>query len=66
MSGIGDHYGGTHVAPTEWGGEALAELRAPLGVHAIMGNHDWWWTPKQVKATLAEAGIPLYQIAGED
>jgi uncharacterized protein len=21
---------------------ALAGLRAPLGVHAVMGNHDWW------------------------
>lgn len=21
---------------------ALAALRAPLGVHAILGNHDWW------------------------
>src|SRR3954471_13025771 len=21
---------------------ALAGLKAPLGVHAILGNHDWW------------------------
>jgi uncharacterized protein len=22
--------------------DALAKLKAPLGVHAILGNHDWW------------------------
>ena len=22
--------------------EALAPLEAPLGVHAVLGNHDWW------------------------
>lgn len=27
--------------PPEWAA-VLAKLRAPLGVHAIMGNHDWW------------------------
>jgi uncharacterized protein len=27
--------------PAEWG-PALAALKAPLGVHAIQGNHDWW------------------------
>jgi len=25
----------------EWG-EALSILKAPLGVYAILGNHDWW------------------------
>jgi predicted MPP superfamily phosphohydrolase len=29
------------VYPDQWG-EALADLKAPLGVHAILGNHDWW------------------------
>jgi hypothetical protein len=29
------------VWPDEWG-EALSVLKAPLGVHAILGNHDWW------------------------
>ena len=29
------------VYPEQWG-EALSTLRAPLGVHAILGNHDWW------------------------
>lgn len=29
------------VLPEQWG-EALSILRAPLGVYAILGNHDWW------------------------
>jgi predicted MPP superfamily phosphohydrolase len=29
------------VYPDQWG-EALEGLKAPLGVHAILGNHDWW------------------------
>ncbi len=28
-------------SPAEWS-KALASLQAPLGVHAVMGNHDWW------------------------
>ncbi len=43
---LGDFSAGTHlvagpVTPQQWG-EALAELKAPLGVHAVLGNHDWW------------------------
>jgi predicted MPP superfamily phosphohydrolase len=29
------------VHSSEWSTE-LAALRAPLGVHAILGNHEWW------------------------
>jgi predicted MPP superfamily phosphohydrolase len=60
MSGIAERFEDARVPAAEWG-EALSALRAPLGVHAIMGNHDWWSDPKLVKATLADAGIPLYQ-----
>lgn len=42
---LGDFSGGVYltqpVAPEQWGA-ALAGLRAPLGVYAILGNHDWW------------------------
>jgi uncharacterized protein len=48
------------VMASEWG-PPLASLEAPLGVHAILGNHDWWTDPEVVKAALAEAGIPVYQ-----
>ncbi len=48
---------------------ALQTLRAPLGVHAILGNHDYWEEPevqqRRAGPTLAEigletAGIPVY------
>ena len=29
------------VYAPQWG-EVLEGLKAPLGVHAILGNHDWW------------------------
>ena len=32
------------VLPEQWA-EALTELEAPLGVYAILGNHDWWHGP---------------------
>jgi predicted MPP superfamily phosphohydrolase len=32
------------VMPAAWA-DALSVLRAPLGVHAILGNHDWWHGP---------------------
>ncbi len=43
---LGDYNGGHNMVtralePQEWA-EALEVLRAPLGVHAILGNHDWW------------------------
>ncbi len=32
----------TSVVPDADWARALASLRAPLGVYAILGNHDWW------------------------
>lgn len=49
---------------------ALAELEAPLGIHAVLGNHDWWESaqvqlnqagPTPVGAALEAAGIPVYE-----
>ena len=56
--------GGGGVAAAEWG-PALAGLRAPLGVHAILGNHDWWSDLEAVKDALAAPNIPLYQNRAE-
>lgn len=46
---LGDYSAGTHlvtgaVRPAQWA-EALSTLKAPLGVHAVLGNHDWWHGP---------------------
>lgn len=73
---LGDYVAGhrigrmsTPVPSEEWAGE-LARLTAPLGVHAVLGNHDWWEsrdlqrTRKGVvpaRLALAAAGIPVYE-----
>jgi uncharacterized protein len=48
------------VSYAAWGSE-FARLRAPLGVWAILGNHDWWFDLDGVRVTLAEIGIPLLE-----
>jgi predicted MPP superfamily phosphohydrolase len=52
------------VPAREWG-PALAELSAPLGVHAIPGNHDWWTNLGEVTEALAAANIEIYQNRAE-
>ena len=37
----------------------LARLKAPLGVWAILGNHDWWYEISTVRRALAYARIPV-------
>lgn len=48
----------------------LGRLRAPNGVHAILGNHDWWEEPEvqrrrkgppSVRREIEAAGIPVYE-----
>jgi uncharacterized protein len=43
-----------------WAAE-LARLQAPLGVWAILGNHDWWYDLSGVREALASARIPLLE-----
>ena len=52
--------------------DALAELRAPLGRWAILGNHDWWDDPEAEAARrgppaiariLEAAGVPVLRNA---
>jgi hypothetical protein len=43
-----------HVAPEVWAGE-FARLAAPLGVWAILGNHDWWQGVDVVRRALSKA-----------
>lgn len=45
--------------PVQAWAKILGQLRAPLGVHAILGNHDWW----EDEAALKRRGGPT--IAGE-
>jgi uncharacterized protein len=57
------------VAPQAWS-EQLGALKAPLGVHAILGNHDWWDDrqaqaagkgPVLARRVLERAGVPVYE-----
>ena len=49
-----------HVAPVAWAGQ-LARLKAPLGVYAIFGNHDWWFDIDGTRAALAAVRIPVLE-----
>lgn len=57
------------VAPGDWAA-ALATLDAPLGGHAVLGNHDWWADdeaqaslegPVFARRALEAAGIAVYE-----
>ncbi|MDG2533320.1 metallophosphoesterase [Sphingomonas sp. HITSZ_GF] len=39
----------------------LRQLRAPLGVAAVLGNHDYWTGAQTVRGQLARAGITLLE-----
>ncbi len=38
---------------------AMAALDAPMGVYAVLGNHDWWWDGPRMGSLLAGAGITV-------
>lgn len=43
-----------------WAAE-LARIPAPLGVWAILGNHDWWFDLAGVRGALAGVRIPVLE-----
>jgi uncharacterized protein len=66
----GLRYYRTGVVHSDAWSNALAALKAPLGVHAILGNHDWWEDraaqrnghgPTISRLALERAGIPVYE-----
>ena len=62
--GSGAHY--RKLPAEEWAME-LGNLKAPLGVFAILGNHDWWQysdrqkSADEVSGALGSAGITVLQ-----
>jgi hypothetical protein len=48
------------VPAAVWAGE-FARLAAPLGVWAILGNHDWWFDVRPVRRAFEEVGIPCLE-----
>ncbi len=62
----------TRQVPAEDWARALSGLKASLGIHAILGNHDWWDDrtaqrqrrgPIIARRALEGAGIPVYENA---
>ena len=39
----------------------LKNLRAPLGVYAVLGNHDWWYNPEKVRTALEANGMRVLE-----
>lgn len=39
----------------------LSRLRAPLGVVAVLGNHDHWTAPAAIRTALARAGVVVLE-----
>lgn len=39
--------------------EPLKDLKAPLGVYAVLGNHDWWYGSEQVTRAFERVGIRM-------
>ena len=71
---LGDYVAGTRlvtdwVDSSEWAA-ALSGLQAPLGVYAVLGNHDWWEDktaqrtgqgPTVARKALEHVGIPVLE-----
>jgi predicted MPP superfamily phosphohydrolase len=53
-------YGGEKIDEPLWV-PVLAQLEAPLGAYAVLGNHDWWNDHDDIRAHLAQNGIELLE-----
>lgn len=40
---------------------AMARLNAPMGVYAVLGNHDWWWNGPEMIRLFGQTQIHLLQ-----
>jgi predicted MPP superfamily phosphohydrolase len=48
------------VRMRDWG-RVLGRLSAPLGIYAVLGNHDWWTDANAVRSTLVDNGIGVLE-----
>jgi len=51
----------TRPVPADDWAQLWAQCRAPLGVHAILGNHDWWFHLPRIRRALDAAAIPVME-----
>jgi uncharacterized protein len=56
--------GGEFVAPED-AAKVLARLKAPLGVFAVLGNHDWWLDAPRVRDALIGVDIVVLEDASQ-
>src|SRR5882762_7215874 len=58
---LGDYMSGNswhgHRVEPEVTAAALKNLGAPLGVYAVLGNHDWWYNGARVRRAFEQHGI---------
>jgi predicted MPP superfamily phosphohydrolase len=61
---------GDYMSPNSWHSHriepevtaaSLKNLRAPLGVYSVLGNHDWWYNGEKVRRALEQKGIPVLE-----
>lgn len=52
---------GGRFMPPEKLAVLLKDLKAPLGVHAVLGNHDWWLDGPRVRRAFAAEGIEVLE-----
>jgi len=59
---------GDYMSPNSWHSRrvepevtaaAMKNLHAPLGVYAVLGNHDWWYNGDKVRRAFEANGIPV-------
>jgi predicted MPP superfamily phosphohydrolase len=61
---------GDYMSPNSWHSHrvepevtaaGLKDLRAPLGVYSVLGNHDWWYNGNKVRAAFEQNGIRVLE-----
>src|SRR5262245_34203528 len=61
---------GDYMSPNNWRSRrvepevtaaVLRDLKAPLGVYAVLGNHDWWYNGEKVRRALEQNGIHVLE-----
>ena len=61
---------GDYMSPNSWHSRrvepevtaaAMKDLHAPLGVYAVLGNHDWWYNGGKVRRAFEANGIPILE-----
>lgn len=61
---------GDYMSPNSWHSRrvepevtaaGLRDLKAPLGVYTVLGNHDWWYNGEKVRRAFEQNGIRVLE-----